>query len=188
MKIETIADEIKQRSFYQSNDPVLIAIEGFGGSGKTTIAGKLKNQLQDASIVCIDDFIIKDRLAQASWDSGVFDRDRLERQVLSPARHHQKIRYQKLVWDGDTLSDFITIPHVRYLIVEGISSYHPDIARYYDYKIWVNTPIEIAKERGFMRNNAQQWGVWANNDLIYQQTYHPEKQADFVVDNQHALV
>ncbi|HEX7368067.1 MAG TPA: hypothetical protein VF261_00215, partial [Candidatus Saccharimonadales bacterium] len=70
--------------------------------------------------------------------------------------------------------------------VEGISCYHPDIARYYDYKIWVDTSIETAKERGRARDgnneNAQYWDLWAENDLRYQQKYHPEQVADFVCE------
>gem|GEM_PF-4860923 len=29
-----------------------------------------------------------------------------------------------------------TLPGSRYVIIEGISSYHPNIAHYYDYKVW----------------------------------------------------
>ena len=167
--------------------PVLIAIEGFGGSGKTTLAEQLKDALQDAYIINIDDFIIKAKLTEPSWDKGAFDRERLEQQVLIPATTGKEVAYQKLVWVTDTLSEPVTVPKVAYLIVEGISSYHPNIAKYYDYKIWVDTPIELAKERGHARDgsneNAQHWDLWAENDLKYQQKYHPEQQADFVISN-----
>jgi uridine kinase len=165
----------------------LIAIEGFGGSGKSTIAEKLKNVLGNAYVVNIDDFIIKSKLTEKSWDKGAFDRERLERQVLIPATTGNEVTYQKLIWETDTLSEPITVPRVDYLIVEGISSYHPKIAKYYDYKIWVDTPIEVAKQRGHARDgsneNAQHWDLWAENDLAYQQKYSPEKQADFITSN-----
>lgn len=186
MTLETIAEKIKQ---FQSTPrgPVLIAIEGFGGAGKTTFANQLAKLLKDAYVISIDDFIIKDRIDKASWDDGVFDRSRLEAQVLKPLREGREARYQKLIWDSETLSDPIAIPHVRYVIVEGITSYHPDIAHYYDVKIWIHAPIEVAVERGKSRDagseNAAKWGIWANNDRIYQEKYHPEKQADFIYDN-----
>lgn len=185
MTFEAIAEKILQ--FQPAlQGPVLIAVEGFGGAGKTTFAAMLAKSLGDAYVVHMDDFIIKDRIDQASWDNGVFDRVRLERQVLAPLRSGAEAQYQKLLWEAETLSELITIPDMRYVIVEGITSYHPDIAAYYDYKIWVHAPIETAKSRGQRRDkgneNEAKWGIWANNDRIYQEKHHPEKRADFIYD------
>ena len=41
----------------QADFPFIIALDGFGGSGKTTLANKLVKQLQDAAILQVDDFI-----------------------------------------------------------------------------------------------------------------------------------
>lgn len=185
MKIKQIAENIKKQS--STKGKVLIAIEGFGGSGKSTMAKQLKIALQDAYIVGIDDFIVKAKLAEPSWDRGVFDHERLEKQVLIPATTGDDVMYQKLIWTSDSLSEPVTAPRVRYLIVEGISSYHPSIAKYYDFKIWIDTPIKLAKERGHARDggneNAQHWDLWAENDLKYQQKYRPEQIADFIIKN-----
>ena len=184
MTVAEIAMAIVSKS---NNRLVLIAIEGFGGSGKTTVAEQLKNALGSAYIVNIDDFIVKEKLTEPSWDKGAFDRERLEREVLIPATSNQPIQYEELIWETNTLSEPKKVPSVDYLIVEGISSYHPDIAHYYDYKIWVDTPIEIAKVRGRARDgsseNAQYWDLWAENDLAYQRKHHPELIADFTINN-----
>ena len=183
MDIEGIASRIRK----SEAKPVLIAIEGFGGSGKSTIAEKLKEALKNTYVINIDDFIVKEKILEQSWDKGGFDRSRLEQQVLIPVTTGQDATYQKLMWETNTLSDPIAVPKTDYLIIEGISSYHPDIAKYYDFKIWVDTPVEIAKERGRARDgdneNAQHWDLWAENDLGYQQKYHPEELADFVIAN-----
>ena len=180
-------DEILSRIKSIDKKRVLIAIEGFGGAGKTTFANTLAKLLKNAYVVHIDDFIIKDRIDDASWDNGVFDRRRLEVQVLQPLVNDQRARYQRFIWDTETLSDPVSIPNVRYVIVEGITSYYPDIAHYYDVKIWVHAPIEVASMRGVFRDkgneNELKWGVWANNDIIYRNKYHPEERADFVFDN-----
>lgn len=180
-------DDILSRIKSIEKRRVLIAIEGFGGAGKTTFAGKLTKLLKSAYVVSVDDFIIKERIEEASWDNGVFDRTRLEEQVLKPLQTGKRARYQKLLWEEESLSEFITIPDVRYVIIEGITSYHPDIAHYYDVKVWVHAPIEVATGRGVSRDlgneNESKWGVWANNDLIYQEKYHPETHADFIFDN-----
>ena len=185
MTVEQIVKEIMQKAPTQK--PVLIGIEGFGGSGKTTFATKLRDALGSAYVVNIDDFIVKEKLTEPSWDKGGFDRARLERQVLLPASKQESVQYQELIWDTNTLSEPKVVPPVDYLIIEGISCYHPKIEHYYDYKIWINTPIEVAKKRGHARDgsneNAQHWDLWAENDLAYQKAYHPELNADFVYDN-----
>jgi len=182
MTIEHIATAIKQRA--RKTRPVLIGIEGYGGAGKTTLAQKLAAALGDARVISIDDFIVKEKLVEPSWDGGAFDRDRLERQVLCPARHGEPAAYQRLDWETNILSAPMAVPAVTYLIVEGISAYHPSIERYYDVKIWIETPIASAQARGHTRDgsseNAAYWELWAQNDLAYQRQYHPEARADFI--------
>lgn len=164
--------------------PALVAIGGFGGSGKSTLAAALSNALPSVAIVPMDDFIVKERILDPSWDKGAFDRARLEQQVLKPISEGQPARYQKLLWATNTLSDPIEIPKSDIIIVEGISAYHPNIAHYYDFKIWVDAPIQVARERGRARDsnneNAQHWDLWAKNDLAYQEKFHPDQSADFV--------
>lgn len=185
MQIKEVAEAIKLNG--HAHIPILIGIEGFGGAGKSTIAAKLAQLLGSAFIVSIDDFIVKEKLAESSWDTGAFDRARLERQVLTPSASSRPASYQKLLWQTNQLSELIKIPSVDYLIIEGISSYHPDVEKYYDYKVWIETPIDIANSRGHARDesneNAQYWELWLQNDLAHQQKYHPELVADFVIKN-----
>lgn len=185
MTIDEIAQAIKNKDC--SHSPILIAIEGFGGSGKTTLANKLRNTLQSAHVVNMDDFIVKEELTKPSWDKGGFDRQRLEKQVLLPASKQQPVQYQELIWETNTLSRLKVVPNTAYLIVEGISAYHPTLADYYDFKIWVDTPIEVAKARGKVRDagneNVDKWDMWAQNDLAYRDEYRPEERADFVTSN-----
>ncbi len=189
MTIEEISLIIKNSD---KQKPVLIGIEGYGGSGKSTIAEKLKKLLGNSYVVSIDDFIIKEKLTEPSWDKGAFDRKRLEQQILIPATTGKTAEYQKLIWETNNLSEPIAVPKVDYIIIEGISSYHPSIAKYYDYKIWIDTPIELAKERGHARDgsneNAQHWDLWAENDLAYRKKFQPEIRADFIIDNTNMIV
>ena len=185
MTIDDIAHIIKNHDV--KSEPILIAIEGYGGSGKSTYAQTLKGLLGDVYIVPIDDFIVKEKLSEQSWDKGAFDRKRLEIEVLEPLSRAIYPSYRKLVWDTNSLSEPIKISKSKYVIIEGISSYHPSVAHYYAHKIWIDTPIEIAKERGRARDgsneNAKFWDLWANNDLAYQEHYHPERVADFILTN-----
>jgi len=185
MTVEQIATEIKQKQI--SHKPVLIAVEGFGGASKSTVAQQLKKALGNTYVIGIDDFIVKERLLETSADEVLFDRKRLEQQILMQVHNGQPTTYQRLEWVDNKLSEPIEVPTTDYLIIEGISTTHPDIEEYFDYKVWVNTPIEVAKQRGRLRDagneNEVHWDLWAKNDLAYQAKYHPELKADFVIDN-----
>jgi uridine kinase len=184
MSINTrsIAEAISTLPEHQK--PILIGIDGFGGSGKTTFSAKLAAMLGNTYVIHMDDFIVKDKMHESSWDEG-FDRKRLAEQVLEPLANSRVASYQKLLWESDTLSDYQDIPTVNYVIIEGITSLHPKIRKYYDYKIWVDTPIDIAKARGEARDadneNVDMWDLWASNDLRYQAQYHPDEAADVIV-------
>src|SRR3989344_4105754 len=143
MTIEEVIDYIKNGVTKQK--PVFIAVEGFGGSGRSTLAEKLKHLLPNAEVIKIDSFILKEPAQNAEPWEQVFDRKRLEQQVLKPASSGKTISYQRLDWAKDALGPSITLPKTEYLIIDGISSSHPDIEHYYSFKIWVNTPIDTAK-------------------------------------------
>lgn len=185
MNERAIADAIKHTT--AETRPVMIAIEGFGGSGKSTLAENLKNLLGNTYVVNIDDFIIKDKVSDATKSN--FDRQRLEQQVLSPIKHGLRATYQQLNWNSNTLSEPITIPDVDYLIVEGVSSTDPSIEHYYDFTIWVETPAAIAEQRGRARDrsngedNDALWQSWTNTYAEYKALHHPELRADFIFTN-----
>ena len=184
MNVKAIAEAIKRDSAH--NVPViLIGIEGFGGSGKTTLSKQLLQFLGDAYLIHIDDFIVKEKLLELAWDTGVFDHDRLEKQVLRPAKSGNPIIYQKLAYDENHLGQAITLPSVRYVLVEGISCYIHSLRHYYDFKIWVDTPAELAMARGIVRDgthdSADDWNKWAQIDILFSQKYQPALVADFIV-------
>lgn len=84
MQVKSIANNIKWAESKHTY-PVIIGVEGFGGSGKTTLSKQLMDAFSNAYTIHLDDFIVKSRLKEPAWDTSVFDHARLERQVLKPA-------------------------------------------------------------------------------------------------------
>jgi uridine kinase len=185
MNLHDVAKSITQAN--NEKFPILIGIDGFGGSGKSTLSKELQLALGNAQVIGIDDFIVKDRLLEVSAEEVLFDRSRLENQVLKPLSEGKTAYHQKLSWVQNELEEPIELKRTKYVIVEGISTLHPDIAHYYDYKIWVDAPVEVAKQRGRQRDagneNEAYWDVWSANDVAYQAKYHPELTAGFVISN-----
>lgn len=170
------------------NLPFIIAISGFGGSGKSTLSQELQNELGDAEIISIDAFIV-DRLQKRSTDWEGFDRERFRVQVLEPVIHGEEINYDEYNWKENKIIGKKTIGHLpKYLIVEGCSILHPDLLKYYDFSIWIDYPLDLATQRGLKRD--QEWGanhddfwlnLWKPNEEDFFNKYHPDKMASYIL-------
>ena len=93
--MDRIVGELKRLT--SPGRPLLIAIDGFGGSSKSTLAARLSTALASAFAINIDDFIVKEKFSDLSIDKSALDRHRLERQVLLSASRGEKIQYQQLI-------------------------------------------------------------------------------------------
>ena len=73
---------------------MLTGIDGFGGSGKTTVARFLKEHLENAVIVEMDDFY-SPALHRADYN-------RVKEQVLQPLTNNLVAAYQRYDWPSDS--------------------------------------------------------------------------------------
>ena len=77
--------------------PVLVALDGRCGSGKTTLAAQLARQFPQSITVHTDDFYLPPASRVANWEQipcANMDLERLRAQVLTPARAGQAIPYR----------------------------------------------------------------------------------------------
>ncbi len=186
MNAKEITKKIKQMNFKKK--PVIIAIDGFGGAGKSTLAKDLKKELQSATIVEVDDFYLFGVKSDANKSN--FDRSRLVEQVLEPLKQGQSASYQKSIDENNPLSEYFDVPQVDYLILEGVSSFHPGISKYIDYKIWLDISADEAKKRMMNRDKSQGQDhgeeFWSHHTDSYQANkdlHHPELLADLIVNH-----
>ncbi|MBK9739742.1 MAG: GNAT family N-acetyltransferase [Actinobacteria bacterium] len=100
----------------------------------------------------------------------MFDRRRLLDQVLVSATAGHPIAYQRLLWDDGALSEPVPIPSPRYLIVEGIATYAGELEQYYDLRVWIDVPLDVASGRGRahdgLNENAGLWVLWRADDIV----------------------
>ena len=180
-------DEVTARitSLRDAHAPVLVGIDGAGGAGKSTLAAAIAERLgSDAVVIPMDDFIVRDRILDDSWEHG-WDRHRLLEQVMGPVRHGTPVAYRRLEWVSNTLSEPIAVREASIVIIEGITALHPALAPHFDLTVWVETDAAIALERGRARDagneNAQHWELWSSNDARYRAEHAPQHRADLIV-------
>lgn len=164
--------------------PRLIAIDGGGAAGKSTLAGLLARALPGCHVVAVDDLYLPSDTPNDTWNC-YFDVQRLIHDVLEPASNHQPLRYQRYNWKAGHLDDWMTVDGYQTLIVEGVNSLHPEARHYYDYSIWLECPAEERLTRGIARDghhHRHTWqDVWLPADEAYRQTHQPHLAANLIV-------
>jgi uridine kinase len=168
--------------------PKIVAISGFGGSGKSTFAKLIASELQ-APIVGIDSFFTSANAREYErWE--VIDYLRLEREVLHPFILGKSIlSYGEFNWEKNEVTATRSLLVNDILIVEGVGLLRPELKQYFTYTIWIECPLEVAIERGKRRDREEYgvpqdelWeGIWCKNDRRCFQEFAPLENADCII-------
>jgi uridine kinase len=156
----------------------LIAIDGHGGAGKSTLAHQIADKIESVTIICLDDF---SRPSVPGWDQ-----DRFRRQVLNPLLAGNPGRYKRWDWDRDEGAEWHDVPSGRTVIVEGVSSTRTELGAPWDLTIWVDAPESVRLKRGIERDGEElrsMWlEVWIPGENAYVTEQRPQERADLFVD------
>jgi uridine kinase len=153
----------------------IIAIDGFGGAGKSTLAAGLSAELS-AQVVHTDDF--------ASWDEPLDWWPRLRDRVLVPLSENRSGRFQRYDWDQRALADWIDVPVAPILIVEGVSSSREEFRRFLAFSIWIETPADERLRRGLERDGdgaLSLWRKWMSDEDEWAARQHPRDHVDAIL-------
>lgn len=166
--------------------PGIVALDGLPASGKSTLADRLQ-AAHKFELICLDDFM----LPQSQW-----------RSQNRPAFPFEFARYDEFMTAMKTLSEtgactFIpfdwavlrlstkprTVRLDRPVVLEGVSTLHPDLCRYYALKVFVESDRTTTDQASKMRG----LGLWADpweqlflpSADIYMRT-RPQERADLI--------
>lgn len=160
----------------------IIAIDGCGGAGKTTLSERLATRL-DAQVIHIDDF--------ASWDNPLNWHDRLIQQVLQPLHANTAARYQRFDWSTNRLAEWHNVPVQPFVILEGVSSARIAFRKFLSFAIFVDTPSDICLQRGLARDGADAaplWRDWQAAEAAYLVSDAPQDFADLKIDGTQSIL
>ncbi len=159
--------------------PAVVAVNGHGSSGKTTLAGRLAATLPDAAVLHTDDL---------AWNHGVFSWDELLRDDVLPAvRAGEALHYQPPQWRARGRTDSITLPGgLAFLFVEGVGASQASLRDGYDLVFWVETEEPTRSARDLVRLAAGEmtpddFTSWMAEENAYTTRERPWEHADLLV-------
>jgi uridine kinase len=166
----------------------LIAIDGFGGSGKSTFAKKLVELDSSIQIVELDKFpyLPNEYPYHASGVQTRVNLERVQKEVLIPLSIGKDAHFQNTFWwSTDQKPEWFTVQPGGIVLVEGCYSFHTDLRHFYDLSIWVDCASNEAMERAVGRdgNTARvHWEVaHAPNERKYVDIQQPQKYVDLII-------
>lgn len=180
--IEQIAENILERKTRTSR--LVIGIDGFGASGKSTFAKMLHHHIPSAGMVCIDHFY----QPLVPGGTNEFHWERFEKEVIQPIRAGMEIRYTPYDWTSGSFQEVNIITKDQPVIVEGVYSTQKRFVDAYDVKIWVDVSRDTRLARGIARDGEASRPMWENTWLPYTEKYmmefRPDLCADMVIDGE----
>lgn len=191
------------RAHHQSNYYV-IGIDGFGGSGKTTYANKLKQYFigkgYDVHLFHLDNFIHPnniryDRLKREEicYYKIQWRYDYLIEQILEPITNGQEIQKEIELYEKDT----DTYAHVQMdirppaiVILEGVFLQRTTLRKYMNDVVFIDVPKEERLKRVLQRDSyiggktsiLEKYNTrYFPAEDMYETMYKPKERADFIV-------
>lgn len=171
------------------NGPVVLAVDGRGASGKSTLTERLVTRATAdglrATAVHTDD---------VAWNQSFFDWvDLLRDGILVPARRGDDVRYRPPAWPAHGRAGTISVPaRTDLLVVEGVGAGRRELSEFLDAVVWVQSDFAQAERRGIARDAASAvngdeeetiafWHRWMDEELEFLAADRPWDRADVVV-------
>jgi phosphoribulokinase len=174
--------------------PVVVGVDGQGGSGKSTFSRELTEALPVTTwIVPGDDFysdVSASEKALMSPEEGYekyFDVDRLKSQVLTGVRDGSAtLRYQRYDWEAEALGDWREVPMPEVVVVEGVYTLRPELRDAFDITVFLCTRRETRIARQVARGENSTFWIerWMAAEDFYVAVKGPWEWVDFLVEGE----
>lgn len=181
----------------------VVAVDGVDGSGKTTFADALAEELRShgrtVERASIDGFHhvlahrrAEGRTAEAIWTRH-FDYDSLRRELLEPWRAGPPATYRTAIHDVATDEHLDLpprpVPAEGVLLVDGLFCQRPELAGCWDRVLFLDVPFAVSVGRMAVRDGGSpdpdhpDQRRYVDAQLTYFDRCRPQDHADLVVDN-----
>ena len=168
--------------------PVLVALDGRCGSGKTTLAAQLAERFPGSRTIHTDDYYLPPAQRVPGWETlpcANMDLKRLRAEVLTPARAGQPFSYIAYSCREGAYLPPVSCQPARLVIVEGSYSHHPALADCYDLRVFV-TCSKAEQTRRLQTREGARYPAFAQRWIPLEEGYFAkfqiEQTVDFILD------
>lgn len=159
--------------------PAIIAVDGRGGAGKTTVSAVLARHAEPAAVVHTDD---------VAWEHSFFGWDRLLAEgVLEPLRRGEAVSYRPPGWEQKGREGAVTVDAgCRAVFVEGVGAARRELAALVDAAVWVQADMAVGERRCLEREGGTAeakrfWDLWMAEEVPFLEDQRPWERAAVVV-------
>ena len=177
--IEKISSQVLELIDLGNQTPIVL-IDGRAGSGKSTFAEKLQQQLfrdgESAPRVIHMDNIFE------GWDGLALGSDYMVRFILQPLARQETASWQDWSWVKNQRSSWREFSGGTPLIVEGCGSLTERSKEHADISIWLEASEEVRRERWIQRErHLEKFDFWAAQELDFYAREKSQSLADLVI-------
>ncbi len=168
--------------------PLVIAFDGRSSSGKTSLAERLKNELNIPVIHTDDFFRPKDKngnLCISEYD-GNFDLERFKNEVVDFVKAKVSFKYGVFDCKSGRIEQYIDVPVSNCYIIEGAYSLDPKLGKYADISVFFDIAPDLQKRRIIHRNGEKEYEkflkIWLPAEERYFEHYNIYSSCDIIID------
>jgi uridine kinase len=177
--IEKISSQVLEL-IDRGNQTPIILIDGRAGSGKSTFAESLQQQLfrdgESAPRVIHMDNIFE------GWDGLALGSDYMVRFILQPLARRETASWQDWSWVKNQRSSWREFSGGTPLIVEGCGSLTERSKEHADISIWLEASEQTRRERWIQRErHLEKFDFWAAQELDFYAREKSQSLADLVI-------
>lgn len=161
--------------------PHVVAFDGRGAGGKSTLAEQIRAHVPGSCMVRTDD---------VAWHHSFFDwTDLLVRGVLEPVHRGHPVSYRPPAWEARDRRGAIEVPaDTELVLVEGVGAGRRELRHLLDAVVWVQSDYVEAERRGIARDVAEGtngdlaratafWHEWMAQELPFLDRQRPWERA-----------
>jgi uridine kinase len=143
-RLAAFVDRLRAAAGTPAGRPAVVAVDGRGSSGKTSLCARIAARVDGAVVVHTDDI---------AWRHAAFDwAGLLAEGVLEPLRAGRSVTYRPPKWDEHARPGAIRVPAVAPLVlVEGVGAGRRAFAPLLDAVVYVQSDIDEIDRRNAVR-------------------------------------
>ena len=177
---------------YQHDQLLIIAIDGCGGAGKSTLCRALAAEIEPwarPQVLKLDSFyrplsaVQRAQLQQVEARQAYFNTAEFQKNILDPLARGVSACYKPIHWlDGES-DQSVELAPSGVLLLDGVFSFSKPLRDMVHLSLFVDTPLQLRKQRLIERPQVDtEWvNHWQNIESWHHQHEHTSTAVDFVV-------